>query len=57
VRIFADSLRTKRRQRAEQIAQKAALKLLFPLTFFLFPVIILIVLGSALLNLYDVMFK
>lgn len=57
VRIFADSLRTKRRQRAEQISQKAALKLLFPLTCFLFPVIILVVLGPALLNLYDVLFK
>ena len=57
VRIFADSLRTKRRQRAEQIAQKAALKLLFPLTCFLFPVIILVVLGPALLNLYDILFK
>ena len=57
VRIFAESLRTKRRQRAEQIAQKAALKLLFPLTCFLFPVIILVVLGPALLNLYDVLFK
>jgi len=57
VRIFADSLRTKRRQRAEQISQKAALKLLFPLTAFLFPVIILVVLGPALLNLYDILFK
>lgn len=57
VRIFAESLRTKRRQRAEQISQKAALKLLFPLTCFLFPVIILVVLGAALLNLYDVVFK
>jgi tight adherence protein C len=57
VRIFAESLRTKRRQRAEQISQKAALKLLFPLTCFLFPVIILVVLGPALLNLYDVLFK
>lgn len=57
VRIFADSLRTKRRQRAEQISQKAALKLLFPLTLFLFPVIILVVLGPALLNLYDILFK
>lgn len=57
VRIFADSIRTKRRQRAEQISQKAALKLLFPLTCFLFPVIILVVLGPALLNLYDVLFK
>lgn len=56
VRIFAESLRTKRRQRAEQISQKAALKLLFPLTCFLFPVIIMVVLGPALLNLYDVLF-
>jgi tight adherence protein C len=57
VRIFADSLRTKRRQRAEQISQKAALKLLIPLTLFLFPVIIMVVLGPALLNLYDILFK
>lgn len=56
VRIFADSLRTKRRQRAEQASQKAALKLLFPLTMFLFPVIILVVLGPAVLNLIDVVF-
>ena len=57
VRVFAESLRTKRRQRAEQISQKAALKLLFPLTCFLFPVIILIVLGPPLMNLYDILFK
>ena len=57
VRIFAESLRTKRRQRAEQISQKAALKLLFPLTCFLFPVIILVVLGPALLHLYDIFTK
>ena len=57
VRIFAESLRTKRRQRAEQISQKAALKLMFPLTCFLFPVIILVVLGPALLNLYDIVFR
>jgi len=57
VRIFADSLRTKRRQRAEQASQKAALKLLLPLTMFLFPVIILVVLGPAILNLMDVLFN
>lgn len=57
VRIFADSLRTKRRQRAEQISQKAALKLLVPLTLFLFPVILMVVLGPALLSLYDILFK
>jgi tight adherence protein C len=57
VRIFADSLRTKRRQRAEQASQKAALKLIFPLTLFLFPVIILVVLGPAILNLMDLLFR
>jgi tight adherence protein C len=57
VRIFADSLRTKRRQRAEQASQKAALKLIFPLTAFLFPTIMLVVLGPALLNLYDILSK
>jgi tight adherence protein C len=57
VRIFSESLRTKRRQRAEQASQKAALKLIFPLTLFLFPVIILVILGPALLNLMDLLFK
>jgi tight adherence protein C len=56
VRVFADSLRTKRRQRAEQASQKAALKLIFPLTLFLFPVIILVILGPAVLNLIDLLF-
>ncbi|HEX7175516.1 MAG TPA: type II secretion system F family protein [Pyrinomonadaceae bacterium] len=57
VRIFSDSLRTKRRQRAEQAAQKAALKLLFPLTMFLFPTIIIAVLGPSILNLIDMFGK
>src|SRR5207244_11233220 len=56
VRIFADSLRTKRRQRAEQSAQKATLKLLIPLTLLLFPVIILVLLAPSLFNLYDFLF-
>jgi len=37
VRAFADSLRTKRRQRAEQASQKAALKLIIRLPAFSFP--------------------
>ena len=57
VRVFADSLRTKRRQRAEQAAAKASLKLLFPLTCFLFPVIILIVLAPSLFALSDLLFN
>jgi tight adherence protein C len=53
VRIYSDSLRTKRRQRAEQAAQKAAVKLLLPLACFLFPTLFIVVLGPAALNLFD----
>ncbi len=53
VRIYADSLRTKRRQRAEQAAQKAAVKLLLPLACFLFPTLFIAILGPAALNLID----
>jgi len=53
VRVYSDSLRTKRRQRAEQAAQKAAVKLLFPLACFLFPTLFIAILGPAALNLMD----
>lgn len=53
VRIYSESLRTKRRQRAEQAAQKAAVKLLIPLALFLFPTLFIVVLGPAALNLMD----
>jgi tight adherence protein C len=55
LRVFSDSLRTKRRQRAEQEAQKAAVKLLFPLACFLFPTLFIAILGPAFLNLIDVL--
>jgi tight adherence protein C len=54
VRVFSDSLRVKRRQRAEQAAQKAAVKLLFPLACFLFPTLFIALLGPAILSLVDV---
>lgn len=57
LRIFSDSLRTKRRQRAEQEAQKAAVKLLMPLALFLFPTLFIAILGPAALNLADVLDK
>jgi tight adherence protein C len=53
VRIYSTALRTKRRQRAEQAAQKAAVKLLLPLTCFLFPTLFIIILGPAALSLMD----
>lgn len=57
IRAFSDSLRTKRRQRAEQAAQKAAVKLLFPLACFLFPTLFIAILGPAALTLIDTLKK
>lgn len=52
LRVHADTLRTKRRQRAEEAAGKVALKLLFPLIFCIFPSIMLVLLGPAILQLF-----
>jgi tight adherence protein C len=55
VRVYSNSLRTQRRQRAEQAAQKAAFKLLLPLGALLFPTMFIIILGPALLNISDML--
>jgi tight adherence protein C len=55
VRVYSDSLRTKRRQRAEQAAQKAAFKLLLPLGGLLFPTMFIIILGPAMINISDML--
>ena len=51
LRVQSDELRTKRRQRAEEQAGKIALKLLFPLIFFIFPSLLVVLLGPAMLHL------
>lgn len=52
LRVQSEQLRTKRRQRAEEQAAKIALKLLFPLIFFIFPSLLVVLLGPAILQLY-----
>lgn len=47
LRVHSDSLRTKRRQLAEELAAKTAIKLLFPLVFFIFPAMFVVILGPA----------
>jgi tight adherence protein C len=51
LREHAGEQRVKRRQRAEEQAQKVAIKLLFPVMFFLFPVIFVVVIGPAVLTM------
>jgi tight adherence protein C len=55
LRIHSDMLRTRRRQRAEEAAAKIALKLLFPLIFFIFPSLLLVLLGPAFIQIFRVL--
>ena len=55
LRVHADGLRTKRRQRAEEAAAKIALKLLFPLIFCIFPSLLLVLLGPAFVQIYRIL--
>jgi tight adherence protein C len=52
LRIHSENLRVKRRQRAEEAAEKISLKLLFPLIFLIFPTLMLILAGPAMLQIY-----
>ena len=47
LRVHSDTLRTQRRQRVEEQAAKTAVKLVFPLVFFIFPSLFLVTLGPA----------
>ncbi|MDD1713529.1 MAG: type II secretion system F family protein [Methanoregulaceae archaeon] len=49
LRVFADTMRTKRRQRAEEHAAKMSIKMIPPLVFFIFPAIFVVVLGPAII--------
>jgi len=51
LRAHAESMRTKRRQRAEQQARKAGIKLAFPLVFLIFPALLIVILGPAAIQL------
>lgn len=52
LRVHADTMRTKRRQRAEEAAAKTTIKLIFPLVFCIFPAMFVVILGPALIQIY-----
>jgi tight adherence protein C len=53
LRVYSDSLRTQRRQQAEELAAKTTVKLVFPLVLFIFPSIFVVTLGPAVITLVE----
>lgn len=56
LRVHSDSLRVRRRQRAEEAAAKTTIKLVFPLVFLLFPALFIVILGPGVLQILHVLF-
>jgi len=54
MRIQSDTMRMKRRQRAEEKARQAPVKMMFPLVFFIFPTILIVLLGPAIIKIKNI---
>jgi tight adherence protein C len=52
LRVHSDTMRTKRRQRAEEAAAKTTIKLVFPLVLFVFPAMFVVVLGPSVIAIF-----
>ncbi len=57
LRVYSDSMRTKRYQRAEEIAAKLPVKLVFPMILFIFPSLFVTILGPALIQVYRIFLR
>jgi tight adherence protein C len=53
LRVHVDALRTKRRQAAEEAAAKTTIKLVFPLVFFIFPALFVVILTPAVIQVIE----
>ena len=51
LRIYSDDLRTRRRQSAEEMSAKTTVKMVPPLVFFIFPALLVVILGPAVIAL------
>jgi tight adherence protein C len=52
LRVHSDSLRTERRQRAEEQAAKTTIKMVIPLVLFILPSLLVVTIGPALIQLF-----
>lgn len=57
LRIQSEQMRSRRKQRAEELAMKAPVKMIFPLVLFIFPTVFVILLGPAALQVIDTFTK
>ncbi len=55
LRVHADAMRIKRRQMAEAMAAKSAVKMVFPLVLFIFPAIFVVLIGPGALKIIKVL--
>lgn len=53
LRVFADSMRKKRRQRAEKLVARATIKLIFPLLLCIFPALLIVLMGPVITEISD----
>jgi tight adherence protein C len=57
LRVYAETLRRRRKQTAERKAATAPLKMLFPLGLFIFPSIFVVIIGPAFIKIYEMLHK
>lgn len=55
LRVFSDSFRTKRYMRAEEAAAKIPVKLVLPLILFIFPTLLITIMGPAAIRIYRIL--
>ena len=53
LRVHSDAMRTQRYHKAEELAAKLPVKLMFPLILFIFPAIIVVIVGPAAIQIYN----
>jgi tight adherence protein C len=51
LRVYSDDMRIKRRQRAEEMSAKTSVKMVPPLVFFIFPALMVVILGPAIITI------